>query len=64
VYWHNGSNTLWYALVVFISEKNIVVAVTSNDGDRDQADAAAWDVVKASMKQFSVEAKPQSGGSK
>jgi CubicO group peptidase (beta-lactamase class C family) len=64
VYWHNGSNTLWYALVVFISEKNIVVAVTSNDGDRDQADAAAWDVVKASMKQFSVEAKPQSGVSK
>ena len=33
VYWHNGSNTMWYALVVFIPEKNMVVAVTSNDGD-------------------------------
>ena len=31
VYWHNGSNTMWYALVVFIPEKNMVVAVTSND---------------------------------
>ncbi len=33
VYWHNGSNTLWYALVVFIPDKNMVVAVASNDGD-------------------------------
>lgn len=50
VYWHNGSNTLWYALVVFIPEKNTVVAVTSNDGDIGQAEAAAWEVVKASVK--------------
>lgn len=49
-YWHNGSNTMWYALVVFIPEKNMVIAVTSNDGDIDKAEAAAWDVVKASVK--------------
>ena len=48
VYWHNGSNTMWYALVVFIPEKNMVVAVTSNDGDIEQAEAAAWEIVKAS----------------
>jgi len=48
-YWHNGSNTMWYALVVFIPEKNMVVAVTSNDGDFDQAEAAAWEVLKASV---------------
>jgi CubicO group peptidase (beta-lactamase class C family) len=33
VYWHNGSNTMWYALVVFIPARNMVVAVTANDGD-------------------------------
>ena len=58
VYWHNGSNTMWYALVVFIPEKNMVVAVTSNDGDFDQAEAAAWEIVKASVTQFNVGADP------
>lgn len=48
MYWHNGSNTLWYALVVFIPEKKMVIAVTSNDGDSVQAEAAAWEIVKAS----------------
>jgi len=54
VYWHNGSNTMWYALVAFIPEKNMVVAVTSNDGDFASAEAAAWEVVKASVKQNHV----------
>ena len=58
IYWHNGSNTLWYALVVFIPEKNMVVAVTANDGDFEKAEAAAWEIVKASVKQFSAEADP------
>jgi CubicO group peptidase (beta-lactamase class C family) len=49
VYWHNGSNTMWYALVVFIPEKNMVVAVTSNDGDIEKAEAAAWEIVKAGV---------------
>jgi CubicO group peptidase (beta-lactamase class C family) len=55
VYWHNGSNTMWYALVVFIPGKNMVVAVTSNDGDIRQAESAAWKVVKACANQFNVE---------
>ena len=50
VYWHNGSNTMWYALVVFIPAKNMVVAVTSNDGDIEKAEAAAWEIVKTSVK--------------
>ena len=58
LYWHNGSNTYWDALVVFIPEKKIVVAVTSNDGDFAQAEAAAWEIVKASAKQFNVGADP------
>ncbi len=55
VYWHNGSNTLWYALVAFIPERNMIVAVTSNDGDHEQAEIAAWEIVKASVQQPDAE---------
>ena len=47
LYWHNGSNTMWYALVVFVPSTNKVIAVTSNDGDLAQAEAAAWEIVTA-----------------
>ncbi len=55
VYWHNGSNTMWYALVVFIPGKNMVVAVTANDGDVHAAESAAWKIVTASANRFNVE---------
>ncbi len=55
VYWHNGSNTMWYALAVFIPGKNMVVAVTSNDGDINPVESAAWRIVVASAKQFNIE---------
>ncbi|MBC7965911.1 MAG: beta-lactamase family protein [Fuerstia sp.] len=61
VFWHNGTNTLWYALVVFIPEKNMVVAVTSNDGDWKKAEAAAWQVVNASVMSGKVEAELPDG---
>jgi hypothetical protein len=41
---------------VFIPEKNMVVAATSNDGDSDNAEAAAWEIVKASVENLKVEA--------
>jgi hypothetical protein len=47
LYWHNGSNTMWYALVVFVPSTNKVIAVTSNDGDIAKAAAAAWKIVTA-----------------
>ena len=50
IYWHNGSNTMWYALVAFIPGKNMTVAVTSNDGDVMEAESAAWQIVEASVK--------------
>lgn len=53
-YWHNGSNTMWYALVVFVPGKNMVVGVTSNDCDIKQAESAAWKVVEASANQFNT----------
>ncbi|MGD9636133.1 MAG: serine hydrolase domain-containing protein [Pirellulales bacterium] len=52
IYWHNGANTMWYALVVFVPERNMVVAVTSNDGDLTTAEAAAWELVKAALGDF------------
>ncbi|GMV94072.1 MAG: hypothetical protein AMXMBFR82_38500 [Candidatus Hydrogenedentota bacterium] len=45
-FWHNGSNTMWYALVVFIPDIGMVVAVTSNDGDIPNAESAAWQIVR------------------
>ncbi|MCC6493003.1 MAG: beta-lactamase family protein [Pirellulales bacterium] len=54
MYWHNGSNKMWYALAVFIPETNTVVAVASNDGDFQNAERAAWEIVMASAKQNRV----------
>jgi CubicO group peptidase (beta-lactamase class C family) len=54
-YWHNGSNTMWYALVAFIPDKNMTVAVTSNDCDISRAESVAWSIVQASAKQFNVQ---------
>jgi CubicO group peptidase (beta-lactamase class C family) len=58
VYWHNGSNTMWCALVVFIPKKNLAVIVTSNDGDLKTAEPAAWKVVNACANQFNVKNVP------
>ncbi|TWU30239.1 serine hydrolase domain-containing protein [Bythopirellula polymerisocia] len=60
-FWHNGSNTMWYAMVVFIPEKNMVIAVTSNDGDFENAQAAALEVVRASVNQSYARAEPPHG---
>lgn len=52
LYWYNGTNTLWYSLLVIIPEKNLIVAVTSNDGDKQNAESAAWEIVHAAVKDF------------
>ncbi|MCC6699642.1 MAG: serine hydrolase [Candidatus Hydrogenedentes bacterium] len=57
-YWHNGSNTMWYALVVFIPDTGMVVAVTSNDGDIPNAESAAWQIVRNAAKQIEAETEP------
>lgn len=45
IYWHNGSDTMWYALLVFEPASNVVVAVVSNDGDFATAEKSAWEIV-------------------
>lgn len=37
--WHNGSNTMWYAVVGFVPERGISVTVTLNRFDRALGDA-------------------------
>jgi hypothetical protein len=54
-YWHNGSNTMWYALVEFIPDTNMVIAAAANDGDSDQAEAAACEIVIDSEKHFKAD---------
>ena len=51
-FWHNGSNTMWYVLLAFVPDKNMTVAITSNDGDVARAQSAAWSIVEASVKKF------------
>lgn len=50
--WHNGSNTLWYALLLLMPDKNTVIALVTNDGKVRQADRAFLDAAKLITKQL------------
>lgn len=54
-YWHNGSNTMWYALAVWVPSKNMVVAVTANEGDSTRAESAAFRIEQAASERFGTE---------
>ena len=49
VVWHNGSNTMWYALLAYVPDINAVFAVTSNDGNIMGAEQSAWKIIKELM---------------
>jgi len=38
--WHNGSNTLWYALLMLLPARNTVLAFATNDGAIEEAERA------------------------
>ena len=40
VIWHNGSNTLWYALLMLLPARNMTLAFVTNDGAIEAADTA------------------------
>ncbi len=40
VLWHNGSNTLWYALLMLLPAKNTVLAFATNEGSMRAAETA------------------------
>jgi len=48
VIWHNGSNTMWYALLAIMPGLNTAIAVTSNDGNIGGAESSAWEIIKQS----------------
>lgn len=47
--WHNGSNTMWYSLLVLVPEQDAVVAIVFNEGNVARADAIAWQWVEQSL---------------
>jgi len=44
--WHNGSNRMWYALLLLVPEHNCVLAFTTNDGDIKGAEKAFFDAAQ------------------
>lgn len=46
ILWHNGSNTMWYALLVIVPSIDIVIAISSNEGDVHTAETSAWNIVR------------------
>jgi len=44
---HNGSNTMWYAMVVFLPELDAVMAVTANEGRASLVEEEAFEIFKA-----------------
>lgn len=49
VVWHNGSNTLWYAMLMLLPEQDIVIALVQNRFDYEAADAMLAEVLDAVM---------------
>lgn len=46
ILWHNGSNTLWYALLMILPAKNLVLAFTTNDGKFTKAERSFFSAAK------------------
>ena len=46
VLWHNGSNTLWYALLLLLPATNTVLAFATNDGAIRAAETAFVELAK------------------
>ena len=44
VVWHNGSNTMWYAIVIMLPDAGLVVATATNRADYQRTDEAAADI--------------------
>lgn len=52
VIWHNGSNTMWYALLVLLPDRNAAITLVTNDGSQlsltqRRFDAFAMEIAEA-----------------
>ncbi len=48
VLWHNGSNTMWYALLILVPSRNMVLAFATNDGAIRRAETAFGELARES----------------
>ncbi|MEM6461229.1 MAG: serine hydrolase domain-containing protein [Pseudomonadota bacterium] len=49
IVWHNGSNTMWYAILVIMPDKDAVLAIAHNSGDAKPVDALARAIIERVM---------------
>jgi CubicO group peptidase (beta-lactamase class C family) len=49
VIWHNGSNTMWYALLVLLPERDTVIVMATNDGSGLDQTQPAFDALAAQI---------------
>lgn len=47
VIWHNGTNTMWYSVLMLIPSKNAVLVIVTNDGHLGQAPKAFFDLAES-----------------
>lgn len=50
--WHNGSNTLWYALLMLVPSKDMVIAFATNNGSVRKAEQAFFSAARDIVKKF------------
>ncbi|WP_420348320.1 serine hydrolase domain-containing protein [Pelagibius sp.] len=54
--WHNGSNTMWYALMLILPQHRMSILFASNDGDAKAAEAAMQAAAQAVAARYIVPA--------
>lgn len=57
VFWHNGSNTFWYTLLLVLPEENMIYVLATNSGKISAAESAFTDVMRAYAKSLKESAK-------
>lgn len=49
VIWHNGSNTMWYAVLVLLPERDAAIVIATNDGGSISETQQAFDALAAQI---------------
>lgn len=50
VHWHNGTNRMWYSLLVILPDINSLIVITSNDGNFKAAEQVSWEIIQRLVK--------------
>ena len=57
IIWHNGSNTMWFAMLALLPELDAVVVVAANDGDIPRGQSASFDIIARVGKELAADSK-------